>query len=143
MRQIVNMLTLGTPLGLLLARMRGVAVEPGPYGIRVARGYPPAFPAPRACAVTVGDVVLLRVSDARSDRLPQLLDHEARHCAQYACCLGPLFFLPAYGLAAAYSWLRTRHPAHENWFEVRAGLVEGGYVRDAGGGLGGGAGRSF
>lgn len=126
-RRAVNWLTLATPAGLLLARRHGLRSEPGPGGVRVVRGYPAAFPAPRNAAVTVGDVVLLRADDAVLARHPRLLDHEARHAVQWACWLGPLGFLPAYGLASLWSVLRCGHPAHANPFEVRAGLSDGGY----------------
>ena len=48
---------------------------------------------------------------------------------QWACWLGPVGFLPAYLLASAWSWLRCRDFALRNAFEVRAGLVDGGYLR--------------
>jgi len=128
LRRAVNLATLATPLGLLLAARHGVAVEPGPYGTWIARDYPRTFPAPRASAVTIGDVVLLRAGPAHLAGHPRLLDHEARHSVQWACCLGPAVFLPAYLLACAWSWLRTGDVARENWFEVRANLGDGGYL---------------
>jgi hypothetical protein len=102
----------------------------GPYGVIVARGYARSFPPVRNRAMTIGDVILLGITDDQLARRPHLLEHEARHCGQYAYCLGPLLFLPAYGPAAAWSWVRTRNPAVRNVFEVRAGLFEGGYLKD-------------
>src|SRR5690348_3844181 len=61
LRRVVNLVTLGTPLGLLLARTGGARVRQGPGGLLLALGYRSPVPAPRAPAVTVGDVVLLRM----------------------------------------------------------------------------------
>ncbi|MFP5336544.1 MAG: hypothetical protein ACLGIV_14665 [Actinomycetes bacterium] len=129
LRRLANLLNGSTPAGLALARAGGARVSDGPHGLRLAAGYRAWFPAPRAPAVTVGDVVLLRMPLDAALRRPALLRHEAVHAAQWAWFLGPVGFLPAYGLAAAWSWLRLRDAALANWFEVRAGLEEGGYVR--------------
>ena len=128
LRQTVNFVTLGTPLGLLFALVGRARISRGPHGLLLARGYRAPFPAPRAPAVTIGDVVLLRLDDERLARRPRLLDHEARHAVQYACCLGPTVFLPAYLLASIWSWWVTGDFALRNVFEYRAGLVDGGYV---------------
>ena len=129
LRRVVNVVTLGTPLGLLLARTGGAHVVPGPRGLLLALDYRSPVPAPRAPAVTVGDVVLLRMDAAELARRPSLLVHEGRHAVQWACWLGPLPFIPAYLLASAWSWLLCRDFALRNPFEVRAGLVAGGYVQ--------------
>jgi hypothetical protein len=55
--------------------------------------------------------------------------HEGRHAVQWACWLGPLAFIPAYLLASVWSWVLCRDFALRNPFEMRAGLVAGGYVR--------------
>ena len=126
-RRAVNAVNLSTPLGLALAKAGGARVERGPHGLLLARDYRAPFPAPRAPAVTVGDVVLLRLDDERLARRPRLLDHEARHAWQWAAWLGPAGFLPAYLLASVWSWWRTGDFAVGNAFEVRAGLADGGY----------------
>jgi hypothetical protein len=128
LRQGANAVNLSTLLGLALARWGRARLERGPHGLVLAHGYARAFPAPRAPAFTVGDVVLLRLDDERLARRPRLLDHEARHAAQYAFWLGPAGFLPAYLVAAAWSWFHTGDFSLRNVFEVRAGLVDGGYV---------------
>jgi hypothetical protein len=97
----------------------------------LALDYRSPVPAPRAPAVTVGDVVLLRMDAAQLARRPSLLVHEGRHAVQWACWLGPLLFVPAYLLASVWSWLLCRDFALQNPFEVRAGLVAGGYVQPA------------
>jgi hypothetical protein len=130
LRRWVNWITLGTPFGLALARFGRCEITPGPYGILVARGYCRSFPRITNRAMTFGDVVLLGVDDEHLARRPHLLKHEARHSGQYARCLGLIPFSIGYGVASAYSWLRTRNPALRNIFETRAGLVDGGYVRD-------------
>jgi hypothetical protein len=128
-RQVANLLNLSTLLGLAVAYAGRARIERGPHGMLLARDYRARFPAPRAPAVTIGDVVLLRLDDAALAANPRLLDHEARHCGQYAWTIGPIGFLPAYLLASAWSWLHTRDFALRNAFEVRAGLVDGGYLR--------------
>lgn len=129
LRQIVNLVNLSTPLGVAVALAGGGRLRRGPHGTLLATGYRSRFPAPRAPAVTIGDVVLLRLDDAGLARRPQLLQHEARHCFQYACWLGPLGFVPAYLIASAWSWWRTGDFALGNAFERRAGLVAGGYLK--------------
>jgi hypothetical protein len=124
LRQVVNVVNLSTPLGLLLAVAGRGTLGRGPDGLLLAAAV--RLPA-RAPAFTVGNVVLLRLDDAALARRPRLLAHEARHATQYACCVGPLM-LPLYGLAAAWSWLRCRDPSSYNVFEVRAGLDDGGYA---------------
>jgi hypothetical protein len=124
LRQVVNVVNLSTPLGLLLALAGRGTLGRGPDGLLLAHAV--RLPA-RAPAFTVGHVVLLRLDDAALARRPRLLAHEARHATQYACCVGPLM-LPLYGLAAAWSWLRCRDPSSYNVFEVRAGLDDGGYA---------------
>lgn len=130
LRQAVNTLTLATPAGLALALAGRARIRSGPYGLLLATGYRCRFPAPRAPAVTVGDVVLLRWGDDRTQgaRYEALLRHEARHAAQWACCGGLVGFLPAYLLASAWSWWRTGSWALGNVFEQRAGLRDGGYL---------------
>jgi hypothetical protein len=128
-RQVVNVINLATPLGLAVAVTGRARLERGPHGLLLARDYRGRVLAPRAGAVTIGDVVLMRLDDEALTRHPQLLDHEARHATQYAFWLGPLVFVPAYLAASVWSWVRTRDFALGNAFEVRAGLVEGGYIK--------------
>jgi hypothetical protein len=128
LRQVVNVITLATPLGLLLAAAGRAHLRPGPRGTLVAAGYRWRFPAPRASAVTIGDVILLRLDDEALARRPRLLTHEARHSVQWASSLGIVGFPLLYGAASLWSWLRCRDAAHRNVFEVRAGLADGGYV---------------
>jgi hypothetical protein len=129
LRRLVNIVTLGTPLGLALARTGKAQLVHGPGGLLLAIGYRLPVPAPRAPAVTVGDVVLLRMDADELAGRPSLLVHEGRHAVQWACWLGPLPFIPAYLLASVWSWLLCRDFALRNPFEVRAGLVAGGYVQ--------------
>lgn len=132
-RRTANLLNGSTLLGLWLARRNGVTLRPGPHGLWLAPGYPRRFPAPAAGAVCVGDVVLLRrgrpgmATVDVMDTQPRLLDHEAQHATQWARWCGPLGFLPAYGLASLWSWLRTGDAHSANAFEQAAGLADGGY----------------
>ncbi len=125
------MVNLSTPLGFLVAAAGRATLSRGPDGLFLARGY--RLPVPAAPAFTIGNVVLLRIDDAALARRPRLLAHEGRHATQYAWCVGPVM-LPLYGLAAAWSWLRCGDPATRNVFERLAGLADGGYVREVGGG---------
>ena len=129
LRRVVNVVNLATPLGLLAAWIGRADVVRGPHGLLLAKGYRAKVPAPRAPAVTIGDVVLLRRDDDWLARHPRMLDHEARHSFQYTFWLGPLGFLPAYFACSAWSWWRTGDFALRNAFERRAGLVDGNYVR--------------
>jgi hypothetical protein len=123
-RQVFNVVNLSTLVGLLLGLAGRARFEKAKDGLVLARGW--RLPA-HASAVTIGNVVLLRLDDAALAARPTLLTHEARHASQYACCLG-LPMLPLYVLAAAWSWLRCRDFSSYNVFEVRAGLSDGGYV---------------
>jgi hypothetical protein len=129
LRRWVNVLTLATPLGLLLARTGRARLVPGPRGTLLATGYRLGFPAPHASAVTIGDVVLLRLDDERLAARAGLLDHEARHSSQWALTGGVIGFPLLYGLASLWSLAACRDAALRNVFEVRAGLVDGGYAR--------------
>lgn len=120
LRRLINAINLSTLAGLLLAKSEGARLEKGPDGLVLARGATGTFP--RAGAVTVGNVIILR-----TDRVtPELLAHEARHASQWACCV--LIFLPLYLIAVAWSYARTGDHFSRNVFERRAGLADGGYV---------------
>jgi hypothetical protein len=121
----LNWVNLSTPLGLLVARVGGATVRPGPRGLLVASGYRPRFPA--ASAFTVGNVVLTRHRPGWLLHRPRLVAHEERHTWQYVAVLGvPL--LPLYSVAAGLSWLWARDFASHNPFERLAGLGDGGYA---------------
>jgi len=130
LRVVVNMLNMSTPLGVLVARAGGARVRSGPEGLLLAEGFRGRLLAPRAPALTIGNVVLLRMDAEQALAAPGLLAHESRHASQYACWLGPFGFLPAYLLASLWSWWLTGTFALRNRFEVRAGLVDGGYLRE-------------
>jgi len=123
-RQIMNAINLSTLLGLLVARVGHARVVRGPDGLLLARDY--RLTVPRAPAFTVGNVILVRLTDEQLAGRPTLLQHEAGHSTQYAFCIGPLM-LPLYFLAAGWSWLRCRDFAWHNPFERLAGLADGGY----------------
>ena len=123
-RQVVNTINLSTLLGLGVAKLGRARLTGGPDGLVLGFGY--RLPVPPATAFTLGNVVVLKGDESVLTRRPTLLAHEARHATQYAVCIGPVM-LPLYGLAAAWSWVRTGDPASRNIFERRAGLVDGGY----------------
>jgi hypothetical protein len=128
LRQVANVVNLSTPLGLLLALTGRGTLARGPSGTIVAQGYRSGMLAPQASAVTIGDVVLLRLDAEQLARRPRLLDHEARHATQWACFGGVAGFIPAYLAASVWSWLRSGDFALRNPFEQHAGLVDGGYL---------------
>jgi hypothetical protein len=124
-RRIGNLTNLSTPFGLVVARVGGASVRPGPRGLLLAEGY--RLPFPVAGAFTVGDVILTGGTFAERLRLtPELLQHEERHSWQYLCCLGLPFF-PVYTGLMGWSVLRTGDRAARHAFERHAGLAAGGY----------------
>ena len=125
LRAAVNWLTLGTPLGLLVARISGCEVQPWGHGVRVATGY--RLGLPKAAAFTLGNVILLRRE--RSLQRTALLRHEERHASQWAICLGIIGFPLLYGVACLWSLLTARDRYSRNPFERWAGLEDGGYRR--------------
>jgi hypothetical protein len=114
-----------TPLALLVAAAARTPVRRAPGGVLIAEGY--RWRVPRQHCFTLGGVIFSRrTADWLLDvRRQRLLGHETRHVGQYAV-LGPLF-LPAYGLAAGWSWLTTGAYGCRNVFERHAGLAAGGY----------------
>ncbi|MGH8775495.1 MAG: hypothetical protein ACRDWI_10090 [Jiangellaceae bacterium] len=123
-RQVVNVVNLSTPIGLLVGALGRVRFRLGPNGLVLGYGY--RLVVPRNSTFTVGNVVLFKADETVHAKRPTLMAHEARHATQYAFCLGPVM-LPLYGLAAAWSWVRTGDPASRNVFERLAGLADGGY----------------
>lgn len=123
-RHLINLANTSTPLGLVVAALSRARMSRGPNGLYLATDA--RLPAAAAPAFTVGNVIVTRLSLAEVRRRPRLLAHEGRHASQYALCLGPAL-LPAYLLAAAWSWLRTGDWASRNLFERAAGLADGGY----------------
>jgi hypothetical protein len=127
LRQIANLLNASTLLGLLLALSAGCDVSKGPHGLLIATGY--RWRLPFAGAFAVGNVVLFRCGPDKVWKQPRLLEHEERHCTQYAWCLGLPFF-PLYFLAVGWSFLRTGNAGSGNVFERLAGLEAGGYAKN-------------
>lgn len=125
LRQFANAVNLSTPLGLLVVAASRSGLSKGPRGLVIASGY--RWKIPRAGAFTLGNVILYRAPDGVAGSNERLLAHEECHSTQYAWCLG-LPFLPLYGLAAAWSVLRTGNPGLANFFERQAGLEAGGYI---------------
>ena len=124
LRQAANLLNGSTVLGLAVAVAARTRISKGPHGLILAGGY--RWRVPFARAFTLGNVVLCRGPAEDLLSLPALLEHEEKHCSQYAWCLG-VPFLPLYFLAAGWSVLRTGNPGTGNIFERRAGLAAGGY----------------
>ena len=122
-RRVVNWVTLGTPLGLAVALSAGCAVRRGPRGLLLAVGYHRRLP--QAAAFTLGNVIVVR--DPRTAAHPAVMAHEERHATQWAMAGGVVGFPIAYGVAAAWSFLRAGDYYSRNVFELSAGLADGGY----------------
>ncbi len=127
LRAVANWVNLTTPLGLLVASIGRAQISRGPRRLWLGERYRLRFP--DAGAFTMGSVVIVPNGELATltARHPGVLEHEAAHARQWACCLG-LPFLPLYLLANLWSWLLTGTWHGANPFEVRAGLAKGGYV---------------
>ena len=86
---------------------------------------------PRAAAMTFGDIVVVRRGNWQqvADIPLPLMQHEAKHASQYLFALGLPYF-PLYWCACAYSWLKCGDHWSFNVFEVKAGLQNGGYLKN-------------
>lgn len=113
----VNWVNGTTLAGLAVARVTGCSVRSRDDCYQ-ASGYRHRYPL--AGAFTIGSVVMTRHPLAQD-----VWQHELGHVRQYAWC-GPMF-LPLYGFAAGWSWLRCGDWWSRNVFEQRAGLAAGGY----------------
>jgi hypothetical protein len=113
--------TLGIVLALPLARLHAVDREGIFHFVVRARGplgwYVRRF---RIAAFTLGAVVTY--ADPEGPRQPRLVRHEREHVVQ-TFVFGPLF-LPVYGLASLWQWVRGGHAYRDNVFEVRARMAE-------------------
>ena len=123
-RLAVNLLNGSTAAGILVAAAGRARLCRARDGLLIGTRY--RLPVPVAPAFTVGNVVITRMDAAALAAAGPLLRHEARHATQYACC-GGLPMIPAYLLAAAWSWALTGDFGTRNVFECRAGLADGGY----------------
>lgn len=124
LRTVVNWINLSTPLGLLVARAGGATVVRHGRGTYLASGY--RWSVPVASAFTVGSVIVSRHEAAHLQARPRLMQHEDRHCTQYAFACGPVL-LPLYFLSAGFSYLLAGDHAAYNPFERLARLDDGGY----------------
>ena len=123
-RLAVNLLNGSTAAGILVAAAGRARLSRARDGLLIGARY--RLPVPVAPAFTVGNVVITRTDAAALAAAGPLIRHEGRHATQYACC-GGLPMIPAYLLAAAWSWALTGDFGSRNVFEYRAGLADGGY----------------
>jgi hypothetical protein len=123
-RTVVNWLNLSTPLGLLIAWIGGATVARRGRGTYLATGYRWRFPV--AGAFTIGSVITSRHDPEWMRARPLLLQHEDRHCTQYAFLVGPAM-IPLYLLAVLFSYAVAGDHASYNPFERLASLSDGGY----------------
>ena len=123
-RTAVNWVNLSTLLGLLVARIGGASLHRRGRGTYVCTGYRFGFPV--ANAFTVGSVIISKRDLDWMTARPLLLQHEDRHCTQYAFLIGPVM-LPLYVLSVGISYLLAGDHSSYNPFERLAGLADGGY----------------
>lgn len=120
----MNWLNLSTLLGMLVAWIGGATRRRRGRGTYVCTGYRFRFPV--AGAFTVGSVIITKHDDDWLLARPLLLQHEDRHCTQYAFLVGPVM-LPLYFVSVGISYLLAGDHSSYNPFERLAGLADGGY----------------
>jgi hypothetical protein len=123
-RTVLNWLNLSTLLGLGIARLGGASIARRGRGTYLATGYRFGFPV--ASAFTVGSVITSRHDLAYFVERPVLLQHEDRHCTQYAFVLG-VVMLPFYFLCVGISYAIAGDHSSYNPFERLANLADGNY----------------
>ena len=122
-RQVVNLANGSTLAGLGVAALGGARVVRSADGLLLGTRY--RLPVPPAPAFCLGNVIITRLEAI--DPWSRLFRHEARHATQYAWC-GGVVMVPLYLAAAGVSWALTGDFGARNVFELRAGLVDGGYT---------------
>jgi hypothetical protein len=124
LRTVLNWLNLSTLLGLAIARLGGASIVRRGRGTYLATGYRFGFPV--ASAFTVGSVITSRHDLDYFVERPVLLQHEDRHCTQYAFVLG-VVMLPFYFLCVGISYAIAGDHSSYNPFERLANLADGNY----------------
>ena len=123
-RTILNWINLSTLLGLGIAKIGGATITRRGRGTYFASDYRYNFPV--ASAFTVGSVVASKHDLDWLLERPVLLQHEDRHCTQYAFIFG-IVMLPFYFLSVALSYAIAGDHSSYNPFERMANLSDGGY----------------
>ncbi|KAA1394369.1 hypothetical protein [Aeromicrobium ginsengisoli] len=123
-RTVLNWINLSTPLGLLIARIGGASITRRGRGTYLATGYRFGFPV--ASAFTIGSVIASKHDLDWVRARPVLLQHEDRHCTQYAFVLG-VVMLPFYFLCVGISYAIAGDHSSYNPFERLANLADGNY----------------
>ena len=123
-RTVLNWINLSTLLGLTVATIGGATITRRGRGTYLATGYRHNFPV--ASAFTIGSVIDTKHDLAYLDDSPLLLQHEDRHCTQYAFCFG-VVMLPVYVLFVGISYALAGDHSAYNPFERLANLSDGGY----------------
>ncbi|MDX6276941.1 MAG: hypothetical protein QOJ72_1069 [Nocardioidaceae bacterium] len=124
LRTVLNWINLSTPLGLGVAKLGGATISRRGRGTYLATGYRYGFPV--ASAFTIGSVIDTKHDSSYMHDRPLLLQHEDRHCTQYAFCVG-ILMLPFYLLFVGVSYVLAGDHSSYNPFERLANLSDGGY----------------
>jgi len=123
-RTVLNWINLSTLLGFAIAKMGGATITRRGRGTYLASGYRYNFPV--ASAFTVGSVIASKHDLVYVTDRPLLLQHEDRHCTQYAFVFG-VVMLPFYFLFVGLSYALAGDHSSYNPFERLANLSDGGY----------------
>lgn len=123
-RTVLNWLNLSTLLGLAIARLGGATIARRGRGTCLATGYRHGFPV--ASAFTIGSVIISKHELDYFRERAALLQHEDRHCTQYALVLG-VVMLPCYFFFVGVSWVVAGDHSSYNPFERLADLADGNY----------------
>ena len=123
-RTVLNWINLSTLLGLAIARLGGASIVRRGRGTYLATGYRFGFPV--ASAFTIGSVITSKHELDYFRERPVLLQHEDRHCTQYAFVLG-VVMLPFYFLCVGLSYAIAGDHSSYNPFERLANLADGNY----------------
>lgn len=122
LRRVANLVP--SSVGAGIAFMSGATCASSKSGLLVCGGG--SFN-PGGGGTTFGDVFITTQPTSAVMKDGALLQHETRHSAQWAGW-GVLSFPVAYGLASAYSGATAGDRACGNYFEIDAGLLQGGYT---------------
>lgn len=124
LRTALNWINLSTLLGLGIAKLGGASIVRRGRGTYLATGYRFGFPV--ASAFTVGSVITSKHDLGYFLDRPVLLQHEDRHCTQYAFVLG-VVMLPFYFVCVGLSYAIAGDHSSYNPFERLANLADGNY----------------
>ena len=123
-RTVLNWINLSTLMGFAVAKIGGATITRRGRGTYFATGY--RFNFPVADAFTIGSVIDTRHDMSYLQERRVLLQHEDRHCTQYAFFIG-VVMLPLYLACVAISYALAGDHSSYKPFERLANQADGGY----------------